>query len=468
MMDHQFVNRLSFVLAALLTTSACSTVGPRVRKQELPPDQLKFTEISSGELTDFLVRAKSGDFFTLGDGGVAEVEEEESQSNESDRQTKHEESSGKDDDDAENERDPVLIEYSLISPSGAHLITNFVGGFSHEPVSVRLHEEGVYRLRVSQDAESKARSKLSAKWSKKPLRGKTETVPISRKNLGHHTVLISKWSNKAAEADDTSEAEGQITEERPTGFLVQILKNGRLEWEQWIQGMESLEFFGDKAESPEERALADWPDKTGDGAPDVMLLGYSGGAHCCYQLVVFELGKEIRQLEPLSLEHGEILVEKKNPAGGLYFMIGDYSFAYWYAPFSDRPNVTVTVKFVNGKLEADFDQMRRPPPLDQELRADADLVRKKMSNSPFIPDRWHLLQGEPNFFGDLPKFSDRLLKLFYTGNESAAWKYLDWLWPESKPGKELFITELKQALNGSWYGEEFRKRHPEYKSSKIR
>lgn len=86
-------------------------------------------------------------------------------------------------------------------------------------------------------------------------------------------------------------------------------------------------------------------DITGEGNTDVVIEGFSGGAHCCFSEIVYDLGPEVN----------EVLYTHGSNCGGRYedldgdgvyeFITCDDLFAYSYCPFVYSPAPMVVMKY---------------------------------------------------------------------------------------------------------------------------
>lgn len=103
--------------------------------------------------------------------------------------------------------------------------------------------------------------------------------------------------------------------------------------------------------------------------------------------------------------------------------------------------------------------MKAPPPSDAELREMMQYIPKGFTLEPYTPlagrDDEPLHETTHRPVGT-PAFWEPMLDLIYTGNEAKAWEFLDWVWPKGKPGKEAFLTDFKDQLLESAYGEIFK------------
>lgn len=87
-------------------------------------------------------------------------------------------------------------------------------------------------------------------------------------------------------------------------------------------------------------------DITGDGAPDMIVRGYSGGAHCCFSTIICSLANEILVYSLDDSPGGNCQGEFKDLDGDdvFEFVTCDDSFAYRYCCFACSPMVTVVLE----------------------------------------------------------------------------------------------------------------------------
>jgi hypothetical protein len=209
-------------------------------------------------------------------------------------------------------------------------------------------------------------------------------------------------------------------------------------------------FFPDfaEAESAEEKSMAllvrNTPDKTGDGVPDVAIQYYSGGAHCCFSLLFFELGETVKPLPILSTANASVHVIGRNPKGGLLFETFDDTFAYWLTSFAESPMPKVILEFQKGVLRPNFNLMRKPAPSLTKLRQMAKANGANIGLEPYKG------VDDPSA-GFEVVFWDVMLDLIYTGHEELAWQYLDLVWPVKKQGKAIFLSDFRDQLSNSQF-----------------
>lgn len=160
-------------------------------------------------------------------------------------------------------------------------------------------------------------------------------------------------------------------------------------------------------------------------APNLILTGWSGGAHCCYTLHVFSLAPP--------LVHQAIAVDDNDEVGFLVegdgpprLRFGDFAFAYWHTSFAESPAPTLVLRFdpATRVYRADFAAMRRDKPDEAALAARAAQT------------------------GGAPALWGAMLDLIYSGNAPAARHLLDLAWPKGQRGERHFLACFTRQLRG--------------------
>jgi len=174
-------------------------------------------------------------------------------------------------------------------------------------------------------------------------------------------------------------------------------------------------------------------DITGDGVPDVVIEAYTGGLHCCTQAIILGLGDSLSDLGTIDGADGEIEFENVDGDSLPEARVSDWRFAYWREyPFVETVAPTVILKFRDGAFRPACDLMHDDPPSDRTLRQRAqELSRGWVAGDP-----------PPDLYG-------YAVDLVYAGNADRAWRFLDLAWPSLVPGKDDFVRDLKDRLNGS-------------------
>ncbi len=97
--------------------------------------------------------------------------------------------------------------------------------------------------------------------------------------------------------------------------------------------------------------LAPGTDVNADGVPDLVLTGWSGGAHCCFVTWVFSLGEECEVLAEIAGEHTEAAIRQADDDPALEFVVRDWALAYWPFDFAGSSSVEVVLDWQGGALQ---------------------------------------------------------------------------------------------------------------------
>lgn len=179
-------------------------------------------------------------------------------------------------------------------------------------------------------------------------------------------------------------------------------------------------------------------DVTGEGQPDLVMGEWTGGAHCCFRLRVYEIGEKFRQVADLDLKDtSDPQIADLDGDGKFELVIADWTFSYWHTSFADSPAPQVILRFRDSAFHLAADLMRTAPPPPAELEAKARQVR---DHAPWTE-------------GSDPPVAlwGAMLDLIYGGNAKLAWTFLDDAWPAARPGKEKFLQEFRAQLAASPY-----------------
>lgn len=164
---------------------------------------------------------------------------------------------------------------------------------------------------------------------------------------------------------------------------------------------------------------------------------WTGGAHCCDSLFVFELGAELRKIAEIEGGNFEPEIVDLKHDGRSEIIVTDDFLAYRFSSFAESAKGKVILKFSNGDFVPADEYMRRKPPSGSSWQNHVTSWRKSLKESG--PER-------------LPEsFVQALTDLVFTGNEHLARPFVDKVWPEGIPGKIAFLKEYKEALADSRY-----------------
>ncbi len=172
-------------------------------------------------------------------------------------------------------------------------------------------------------------------------------------------------------------------------------------------------------------------DITGDGYPDLVLETYSGGAHCCFSSIVYELGPSLdRALQTREGNCGGDF-EDLDGDGVLEFITCDDIFAYAYCSFAGSPLAKVILAYQPGQGYLPASSRFA------HLYAD-DIIRHTEQAKELSVESYESPECQV-----LPLVLDYL----YTGQPEKAWSELDRLY--TGPDVEAFRAEIEQAVTQS-------------------
>jgi hypothetical protein len=209
---------------------------------------------------------------------------------------------------------------------------------------------------------------------------------------------------------------------------LQILKNGRQ-----VYFVRKRNFL---LESGENSIPEMGTDTNGDGIPNLVVVGYSGGAHCCFKIHLFEIGEKFRHLQDLDVRYGGASFLNLDKDAALEIVTADWSYAYAWYSFPRSPSPRVILKWDGTRYSAFPELMRKAGPAKNDLM--------KMAKTFQASDGWeektppHLLTRE-------------IMDLIYTGKMEAARNLYDLSWPMKIAGKKEFAEDMDQQLKASLF-----------------
>jgi len=198
-------------------------------------------------------------------------------------------------------------------------------------------------------------------------------------------------------------------------------------------------------------AVVKGADLTGLGNPDMIVTSFSGGAHCCTNLLLFEVKPALRLLTTLHLGNRDLAHFAKDPADHRFYFYGaDDTFAYWNTSFAQSPAPRVILRWVEdgsgkGQFRLALDKMQGQPPAKKKW--DQSVVKK--ARDAFQPE-------EAGDYAVGPGLWSSMLDLIYSEQSARAWELLDEVWPPAKSGKTKFLADFCTQLSHSQYWSELK------------
>jgi len=198
-------------------------------------------------------------------------------------------------------------------------------------------------------------------------------------------------------------------------------------------------YFGNKVLG--RRDLYSGRDITGNGIPNLVVVNWNGGAHCCNFLHIFELGKNLKKLVTVEAGSSSIRFVDLDHDGFPELEFWDGAIDYQFASFAGSPGGRVVLKFRKDHYEIATHLMKKPAPSDKQMRVIKNKIKAAFER-----------EESP----DLPyEFLNSMMELSYAGHFELALKMVDEVWPEKKPGLSKFKEDFTQALQESLYWKYF-------------
>jgi len=182
-------------------------------------------------------------------------------------------------------------------------------------------------------------------------------------------------------------------------------------------------------------------DINGDGTPDLVICEYSGGAHCCFDYHIFEMGRRFRETAFFDMKDSQLSFEDLDGDGKLEISGHDATFAYWHTCFAESPMPEIVLQYDGTRYAIAPGLMHRSAPSSRTLQEEIRKIRAG--------------KGWEKGIDDYPPALWRvMLDLIYTGHADMAWNFFDKAWPENIRGKEAFLREFRSTLKSSpfWPG----------------
>lgn len=244
-----------------------------------------------------------------------------------------------------------------------------------------------------------------------------------------------------------------LTSESQGGpFVLRMFNGGRPDVQlqrRFTLSREGHEFFHVDdvmlADFPEDlREQEPWPgvDLTGDGVPELLLGTYSGGAHCCSDLLVFDVSGPPVLIATIATLHTEASFSDLDCDSVFEVELLDWNWAYWHTSFVESPAPKVILVW-NGKEFV---------PAPEKMRSEGASTEDLIAAGARIDERINQVEEVRGIsrhqFAELWK---TMLTLMYSGRVAEAWWFFELAWPKRVEGKETFRSEFEDSLAQSNY-----------------
>lgn len=275
-------------------------------------------------------------------------------------------------------------------------------------------------------------------------------IPLSEMARQNREPLVS--------ATTTHEIRGytiKIIENAKDGFpyntYVEILKKGKRVFD--MKGDEPVMMLWPMADESKGKRIGATEDPdflkeqvydiTGNDVPELMFVGYTGGAHCCDMNYIIELTDPLRILWRLYTGDGSAVLVDLNKDGINEIKVTDDVLDYWNTGHALSPFPTVIFSLKNGSYKVDTKLMRVSAPSEPEIRAAA----KKCTG-----DYWSGTYRDNDDIACVPPWG-YAADLIYSGNVESAKKFIDLAWTNNATfkSKDAFIHEFMEQLEQGRY-----------------
>ncbi len=166
-------------------------------------------------------------------------------------------------------------------------------------------------------------------------------------------------------------------------------------------------------------------DLNGDGTPDVVLEGYTGGLHCCYSYAIVSLGPIPKVLH--AFQNPVPVTFEKQASGAALIRAADGVFDYFLLPHNEAVIPQLVLKLEGNNLvdvSANYAELydREIAQARSQLTAD-DIDKLRRAN---YRDKLYTDQ-----IPTVHKVLTIVLDYVYSGREDQAWQALEEFWPPS-------------------------------------
>jgi hypothetical protein len=180
----------------------------------------------------------------------------------------------------------------------------------------------------------------------------------------------------------------------------------------------------------------------GDGKPEIILNGYSGGLHCCYTSYIISLDRKPQLLHLFS--NSSPVKFEKQPDGATVIRSADGVFSYFIIPPTQAvvPNVLLQMK---GDQLVDVSS-QFPELYDKQIeQARSELTPAAIASFRKADYHTKLFTDQ---FPTVQKVLTIVLNYVYSGREEKAWEALNDYWPPADISrvKSLILERRNRGL----------------------
>ena len=187
---------------------------------------------------------------------------------------------------------------------------------------------------------------------------------------------------------------------------------------------------------------------TGNGIPNLVISEYSGGAHCCTTLHIYELGDEFREVDTIEAYDGGAVFTNLTGSTIPEVQMADWSYAYVFTSFAGSFAPDIILRFNDGKYQIAPELMFTEPPTEEEF---AEMVQE-IKTTYATPQEGEDKVTPPNEWGSEPVLWKSMMDLIYQGHVDLAIKLFNDCWQADWDGKDEAATKFWESVAGSPHG----------------
>jgi len=228
-----------------------------------------------------------------------------------------------------------------------------------------------------------------------------------------------------------------------SGKCIQVSRRGNVLYRGYSDGgftllnsSDDTRMIGFSGFKPALHPLPVGTDVTGLGKPELLIMDWSGGNHCCFMFDVLELSDNVRLVLSVDAQIPSAYFADLRKDGQFELVSKDLSFDFWHGGrFQGTP---IILRFRDGRYILALDLMRKPLPSDEAFRKIRAGVRS----------------GE--WSGDYPPsvLTDAMLDLIFTGHPKDAWTLASNSWVSGHVSKESYLQDFcKQLALNPYYSQ---------------
>jgi hypothetical protein len=189
-------------------------------------------------------------------------------------------------------------------------------------------------------------------------------------------------------------------------------------------------------------------DITGNGIPNIVIAGHTGGKVCCYIYYILEFAEELKLIDTVEAAPSSSGFKDIDNDGKYEIVTNDSIFMYWNlaSAASPYPQVVLELNQSNNYAVAN-DVMRKPPPSLSTLREKAHDLQSSFTNDHSHAETYQMMS---------PMAFSYMVDLVYSGNKKAARTFCKYYYffAGSTEQDNLFWEAFVERLSSSRYFEE--------------